>query len=147
MTQPFSGAASGASVTHEVVARVVVRADPPVPLPAELRYRGADPYAVCVSVGGPSGDPVDWVFARDLLAEGMCRPAGAGDVLVIPRHSCHRNAVRIVVRSRRGTAQLDIAAAAVVAFLAETETLVPSGTESRHLDLDRVVAELMAGSE
>jgi hypothetical protein len=42
---------------------------------------------------------------------------------------------------------LDIAASAVTAFLEQTDMVVPPGAEGFHIDLDRVVAELMAGSE
>lgn len=146
MTQSFSSA-DGTSVVHEVVTHVAVADEPPVSLPAELRYDRADPYAVCLSLGATSTGTVDWVFARSLLSEGLSRPAGTGDVLVIPRHRCHRLSVRIVVRSRVGAAVLDIATTAVIAFLKETERVVPPGTEGLHIDLDRVVAELMAGSE
>ncbi|POX46725.1 SsgA family sporulation/cell division regulator [Streptomyces sp. Ru72] len=147
MTEPFYGAADGTPVTHEVVVHVVVAQEPPVPLPAELRYDPTDPYAVCLALGGASTGTVDWVFARDLLSEGLSRPAGVGDVLVIPRHEGHRHSVRIVVRSTAGAAALDLAASAVTAFLAHTDRVVPPGTEGLHIDLDRVVAELMAGSE
>jgi hypothetical protein len=147
MTQPLSGAADGTSVTHEVVAHVVVAYEPPVSLPAELRYDRTDPYAVCLSLGGTPTGTVDWVFARSLLSDGLSRPVGVGDVLVIPRHRCHRHSVRIVVRSTAGAAVLDIAASAVTAFLEQTDMVVPPGAEGFHIDLDRVVAELMAGSE
>ncbi|MDX2681447.1 SsgA family sporulation/cell division regulator [Streptomyces soliscabiei] len=147
MTQPISGAADGTSVTHEVVVHVVVAHEPPVSLPAELRYDSTDPYAVCLSLGVTSIGTVDWVFARSLLSEGLRRPAGVGDVLVLPRHRCHRNSVRIVVRSRQGSAVLDIAASAVTAFLEQSDMVVPPGAEGPHIDLDRLVAELMADSE
>jgi hypothetical protein len=147
MTQPYSGAADGTSVTHAVVVRVVVTDEPPVPLPAELRYDRTDPYAVRLSLGGTPTGTVDWVFARSLLSEGLNRPAGVGDVLVIPPHHCHRHSVRIVVRSAAGAALLDIAASAVTAFLARSAIVVPPGAEGVHIDLDRVVAELMAESE
>ncbi|MFD8219673.1 SsgA family sporulation/cell division regulator [Streptomyces sp. NPDC059697] len=146
MTQPFSSS-DGTSVTHEVVTHVVVADEPPVSLPAELRYDRADPYAVCLALGGTSTGTVDWAFARSLLSEGLSRPAGVGDVLVMPPHRCHRHSVRIVVRSRVGAAVLDIATTAVIAFLKETDRVVPPGTEGLHIDLDRVVADLRAGSE
>ncbi|WP_217209597.1 SsgA family sporulation/cell division regulator [Streptomyces sp. AC550_RSS872] len=147
MTQPFPGAADGTSVIHEVLVHVVVADELSASLPAELRYDRADPYAVCLSLGGTSTGTVDWVFARSLLSAGLSRPAGVGDVLVTPPHRCHRHSVRIVVRSAAGAAVLDIAASAVTAFLEQTDMVVPPGAEGLHIDLDRVVAELMAGSE
>lgn len=147
MTQPFPSAAE-TSVNHEVVAHIVVADEPPVSLPAELRYGRSDPYAVCLSIGTTSTGTVDRVFARSLLSEGMSGPVGVvGDVLVIPRHGCHRHSARIVVRSPAGATVLDIAASAVTAFLERARMVVPPGAEGLHLDLDRVVAELLAGSE
>jgi hypothetical protein len=77
----------------------------------------------------------------------MSRPVGVGAVLVTPQHGRHRHSVRIVVRSLAGAAVLDIAASAVAAFLELASGVVPPGAEGLHIDLDRVVAELMAGSE
>ncbi|TDT94163.1 sporulation and cell division protein SsgA [Streptomyces sp. 846.5] len=147
MTQPFSGTADGTTVTHQVVMHVVVADAPSISLPAELRYDRTDPYAVCLSLGEASTGTIDWVFARSLLSEGLSRPVGVGDVLVIPPHHCHRHSLRIVVRSTAGAAVLDIGAAAATAFLEQTNMVVPPGTEGLHIDLDRVVAKLVAGSE
>ncbi|MGW1760055.1 SsgA family sporulation/cell division regulator [Streptomyces mirabilis] len=130
------------SVMHMVTVHVSVPNELSTPLPAELHYDMTDPYAVRLSIGAPAARPVDWVFARSLLTEGLRRPTGTGDVLVIPRHRCHPGAVRIVLRSGAGVAQVDIAASAVAAFLRRTVSLVPPGTESLHIDLDRVLAEL-----
>ncbi|MEW2626162.1 SsgA family sporulation/cell division regulator, partial [Streptomyces sp. NPDC048106] len=134
MTQPFYRAAE-TSVTDEVVVHVVVAGEPHVSLPAELRYDRSDPYAVCLSIGTTSTGTVDWVFARSLLAEGLSRPVGVGDILVSPRHGGPRDAVRIVVRTSAGAAVLYLAASAVTAFLKRARTLVPPGAEGLFLDL------------
>jgi hypothetical protein len=52
--------------------------------------------------------------------------------------------VRIVVRSPAGAAVLYIAVSAVTAFLERTRAVVPPGAEGLFLDLDRVLAELLA---
>ncbi|KUO17577.1 hypothetical protein AQJ91_29730 [Streptomyces dysideae] len=44
-------------------------------------------------------------------------------------------------------AALDIAASAVTPLLEQTDRVVPPGTEAFHINLDHVVAELMARSE
>lgn len=130
------------SVMYMVTARVSVPDEPSAPLPAELHYDMTDPYAVRLCLGAPTARTVDWVFARSLLTEGLRRPSGTGDVLVIPRHRCHPDCVRIVLRSAAGAALVDIAASAVAAFLRRTDSLVPPGTESLHIDMDRALAEL-----
>ncbi|MER5201286.1 SsgA family sporulation/cell division regulator [Streptomyces sp. NPDC002755] len=114
----------------------------PVPLPAELRYDTSDPYAVCLSLGAPVARPVDWVFSRALLTEGLRTPSGIGDVMVIPRHGGGLRTVRIVLRSNAGAALIEIATRPVAAFLRKTVSLVSPGTESRHIDMDRALTEL-----
>jgi hypothetical protein len=126
---------------------VTVADEPPVPLPAEYRSSAADPYAVCLSLGAPSVPSVDWVFARSLLARGLSRPTGSGDVVVFPKHRWTPATTRILLRTRAGAALLEVPSATVTAFLDRTHRLVPPGTEYRHLDLDRVVEQLTAGSE
>ncbi|MFE9557816.1 SsgA family sporulation/cell division regulator [Streptomyces sp. NPDC006703] len=147
MNQSSSGAAAGLSVMHELMVRAGVPEERPVPVPATLRYDSTDPYAVCLSLGVPSTGTVDWVFARSLLLEGLRRPRGLGDVLVRPLHRGQRGSVRIVLRSPAGVALLEIAVSAVTAFLEATHLVVAPGTEELHIDLDRLVAELMDGSE
>ncbi|MDX3850815.1 SsgA family sporulation/cell division regulator [Streptomyces sp. AK02-01A] len=131
------------SVMCMVTVYVRVPDELPTPLPAELHYDMADPYAVRLSIGAPAARPVNWVFARSLLMEGMHRPTGTGDVLVIPPHRCHTGLLRVVLRSAAGAALVDIAASAVAAFLQGTVSRVPPGTESLHIDMDRALAELM----
>ncbi|MFF0223399.1 SsgA family sporulation/cell division regulator [Streptomyces sp. NPDC004629] len=147
MRQHRTGAADEGPIVCRTTVFVTVADDPPVPLPARLSYNATDPYAVCLSLGVPSSPPVDWVFARSLLARGLSRPAGSGDVVVIPRHRCHPDMVRILLRTRHGAAVLEVASRAVTAFLHRAEALVPPGTEHRYIDLDRVVEQLTAGSE
>ncbi|MET9453134.1 SsgA family sporulation/cell division regulator [Streptomyces cinerochromogenes] len=127
--------------------RVAVADEPPVPLTAELRYSAADPYAVCLSLGAPSARSVDWVFARSLLAQGLTRPTGTGDVVVFPERRRDPATVRVLLRTHTGAALLEIACSAVTAFLRRADAVVPPGTEHHHLDVDRVVEQLMAGRE
>ena len=56
-------------------------------VPAVLSYAASDPFAVRIGFGEP-GEPVDdgitWLLARELLAAGLERPAGEGDVRLWP---------------------------------------------------------------
>ena len=56
----------------------------PVPVKVELTYDSRDPYAVQASFRTGQGTAVDWVFARDLLADGLMASSGTGDVRVQP---------------------------------------------------------------
>ncbi|MFF2936306.1 SsgA family sporulation/cell division regulator [Streptomyces mirabilis] len=112
------------------------------PLSADLHYDMADPYAIRLSLGTPMTRSVDWVFARELLAEGLRRPTGSGDVLVMPWHHPHPHSLRVVLRNRSGTALVEMAVSEVATFLRQTFALVPDGAEGLHVDLDRAISEL-----
>ncbi|MFI9219359.1 SsgA family sporulation/cell division regulator [Streptomyces werraensis] len=113
-----------------------------VPVTLAFRYSAADPYAVRMVVETSVTRPVHWVFARDLLAEGLSRPAGLADVQVWPvprrarRLGAGRGAVRIRVSSPGGTTTLSVKAACLRAFLGRTLEVVAAGAESTapHLD-------------
>ncbi|MEU1342172.1 SsgA family sporulation/cell division regulator [Streptomyces sp. NPDC005827] len=132
---------------YETMAQVNVSGEPEVSLLAELRYRTTDPYAVCLSLGAPLAPPVDWLFARSLLTEGLHLAVGTGDVRVIPRRRGHPDRVRIVLRSRAQEAAVDVETSVVCAFLLRTLALVPEGEEGVHIDLDRAVADLLEDAE
>ncbi|WP_369240079.1 SsgA family sporulation/cell division regulator [Streptomyces sp. R21] len=152
MIQPLADAAGEHSISFPLEIDVTAAGRPPIPLPAEFRYERSDPYAVCLALGAPTTASVDWVFARSLLAEGLRRPAGIGDVQVTPRrhsaagHPSPSDTVRILLRTRDGAAAtLEVRASAVTAFLRRTDVMVAPGTEHHHLDLDRVTTRLTAG--
>ncbi|MDT0462025.1 SsgA family sporulation/cell division regulator [Streptomyces gibsoniae] len=144
MRQIPSGAAHRRSITFRLKVEVAVAPDGRVPLPAELRYDRTDPYAVRLALGTPSPLCVEWVFARSLLADGLRRSTGSGDVLVIPPRDRRPEAIRVILRSGTGSAVLEIAQSAVAAFLRQTEAVVPQGHEHDHIDLDDLVARLTA---
>src|SRR6185437_2852385 len=55
-----------------------------VPLKAVWTYSRQDPYAVRASFDADAGEPVNWVFDRDLLVAALHGPAGIGDVRAWP---------------------------------------------------------------
>lgn len=72
-----------ATVSAEVGLRLVAAEQTIVPLVASLHYSDSDPYAIRMAFHvGP--DPVEWIFARELFADGMTTPEGNGDVQVWP---------------------------------------------------------------
>lgn len=114
------------------------------PLEAELRYDKRDPYAVaaCFDTGGTS---VCWVFGRDLLARGLFSPTGDGDVHVWPCLNSLGRAVTIIeLTSPEGEALMQAQSQEVSDFLRRTEALVPSGSETTHVNMDKVLAQLLA---
>jgi hypothetical protein len=142
-------AASGkTSETHGVVLRTAVPfvsgESATEHLAGEFSYDPSDPYAVTMKLEARSGS-VTWTFARELLAEGLFHPAGDGDVQVWPCLSNTGEAVVIVeLCSPDGTALLQTPTRAVQRFVDSVYDAVPDGTESSHMSIDALVAQLLA---
>jgi hypothetical protein len=114
-------------------------------LDGELEYNSSDPYAV-VAVFRTGPTPIRWVFARELLAEGIFAPAGDGDVHVWPCLDSRGHAVVLIeLHSPYGEALLQAASRDVSDFLQHTFELVPRGTEDIQIDLDHTVLQLLSG--
>ncbi|WP_194919069.1 SsgA family sporulation/cell division regulator [Catenulispora rubra] len=118
-------------------------------VPAVLRFRSDDPFAVRLAFldvdpdrGGDGGvvDGIEWVFARDLLTDGLHTPTGEGDVHVWPFGP---GDLMIELRSGASTALVITPQIAVRMFLCHAYAIVPAGSEPRHLDLDRALARLV----
>ncbi|MFB9367361.1 SsgA family sporulation/cell division regulator [Kitasatospora albolonga] len=115
----------------------------PPEVEAHLEYVAADPYAVRLVLGtrcALNEPPVTWVFARQLLLDGLDTVAGLGDVRVWPR-TPERTALEL--RSADCCAVVDIETAGIRAFLGRSLRRVPSGAEGRLIDWQAVVAELL----
>src|ERR1700688_2276874 len=75
---------SSTTISAELGLRLVVPQQTIVPLVASLYYSGRDPYAVRMAFHVGTDEPVEWIFARDLLAAGITSRQGEGDVQVWP---------------------------------------------------------------
>lgn len=112
-------------------------------LDGELEYTSSDPFAV-VAVFRTSRSPIRWVFARDLLAEGLFGPAGDGDVHVWPCLDTRGHAVVLIeLTSPDGEALLQASSRDVSEFLQHTFELVPRGAEEIQLDVDDTLLQLL----
>ncbi|WP_406466403.1 SsgA family sporulation/cell division regulator [Streptomyces sp. NBC_01594] len=134
------------AVSCELQLRLVVSRESSLPVPASLRYEAADPYIVHAAFHTDADKAVEWVFARDLLAGGLHRPTGIGDVRVWPSWSHGQSVVCIALNPPHGEALLEAPAQALNSFLKRTDAVVPPGTEHRHLDLDTQLSRFLAGS-
>jgi hypothetical protein len=123
---------------------LVVAAEEALPVDATLTFTSADPYAVTAVFHADSEDPVRWTFGRDLLAGGLERACGEGDVTVWPAESMEGPVLCMALRAPQGHALLEAMCADVADFVAETYSLVPPGRESQHLDLEDTFARLLA---
>ncbi|SFR28844.1 Streptomyces sporulation and cell division protein, SsgA [Lentzea waywayandensis] len=95
------------------------------PVETELLYQSEDPFAVTMKFRS-GGSVAIWVMGRDLLAEGMSRRAGDGDVRLRPHSS--RVLVLELVSDRHMTV-FRVPAGTLRKFLDATWRLVPAGSE------------------
>ena len=122
-------------------------------VPALLCYDTADPFAVRIAFGdvGDENGVVEldeggiaWLLSRELLQAGLEAPAGDGDVRLWPAHGA-TDVLFLHLRAPSGEALFELSRATVAGFLRETETLVPSGSESAMLALDEELHALLSG--
>ncbi len=135
-----------ASVQTELELRLVVPGGPSLPVLAGLRYESADPWAVRVAFQtGADGDgTVEWMFARQLLTDGVATTVGEGDVRVWPSASGGARVVNLAMASPSGSALFEIDRDALVEFLQQTYLAVPTGSEEEVVDLDAELALLLS---
>src|SRR6201999_4048026 len=72
------------TVSAELAFRLIVPPQTVVPLGASLSYSSEDPYAIRVAFHVGLDEPVEWIFARELLSNGLKGRDGLGDVRVWP---------------------------------------------------------------
>ena len=115
---------------------------PVVPVKVDLTYSSRDPFAVQASFRTGNGTAVDWVFARDLLHDGLIGPAGTGDVRVRPMPDAP-NRVQLELSSPSGHAVFTTCAQTLGDFLHRTYEAVPPETEYDWLDFDLALSDLL----
>ncbi len=113
-------------------------------LGGELHYDPRDPFAVTLRVQTPLRT-VDWVFSRELLADGLDHPSGTGDVQVWPCRNVRGEAVAVIeLIAPTGRGLLQASSHAVRNFITEVFAAVPLGTEIDHLDLDLALEQILS---
>jgi hypothetical protein len=130
-----------------VSGRLVVSGGPPLPLRMRLQYKATDPYVVRAAFTLAAGDEaVEWNLGRELLADGLRGLVGEGDVRMWPARRRGHQVLYLILRSRERAALLELPAQDIKIFLQATQTAVPQGTESGHIDWDTELAHLRAES-
>ena len=120
---------------------------------AQWRWRPTDPYAIGMTIWSLDTS-VHWDISRSLLAEGLHRPAGEGDVRITPgRRWCTfpaadpgedtRVDVAITLSNGNGTTTLVFDGDELGAFLADTERVIPLGQEPAFIDLDTEITRIL----
>src|SRR5260370_36203004 len=150
--------------TPELGFRLVVPHQPIVPLVASMYYNGKDPSAVRMAFHVGTDEPVEWIFARDLLAAGIESRQGEGDVQVWPSAmSCAETGdldvigsaepqrtggpgakvLNIELSSPFGQAHFEAPAEAMSAFVQRPYHIVPAGKESSYIDIEAELNDLL----
>ncbi|MFC9249892.1 SsgA family sporulation/cell division regulator [Amycolatopsis thailandensis] len=111
---------------------------------ADLRYDTTDPLAVTLSFHHDGVGLIDWVFARQLLFEGLAGPAGEGDVRLRP-HGEDPGLVWLHLESPFGRAELTACRRQLTEFLDCTTRLVRSGSEPEWIAIDSSITRLLSG--
>ena len=155
---------SSTTISAELGLRLVVPQQTIVPLVASLYYNGRDPYAVRMAFHVGTDEPVEWIFARDLLAAGIESRQGDGDVQVWPSPvsvtetggleligtadpgETGGKVLNIELSSPFGRAHFEAPAEAMAAFLQRTYQIVAAGQESRYIDIETELNDLLGNA-
>ncbi|MEV5831897.1 MULTISPECIES: SsgA family sporulation/cell division regulator [Actinomadura] len=132
---------SSTTVSAELGLRLVVPDRTTVPLLAGLEYAADDPYAIRMAFFVGDDEPVEWIFARELLTVGIVRKVGDGDVEVWPGDD--DSTLHIALSSPFGNALFEVPLSPLADFLHRTYQAVPAGEESDFIDIDAELENLL----
>jgi len=132
------------TVSAELGLSLVVPEHGAVPLVASLDYCADDPYAIKMAFHVGTDEPVEWIFARELLAAGLKSAAGEGDVKVWPEDpDGDADVLNIALSSPFGEAHFEAPLRATAEFLRSTYGIIPAGCEGDFIDVDSELEELL----
>lgn len=134
---------SSVTVSAELGLNLVVPDHGSVPLVASLYYSADDPYAIRMAFHVGADEPVEWIFARDLLAVGLEGPAGEGDVQVWPAEDADGQLLNIALSSPFGEALFEAPRDSTADFLTRTYEVIAAGHETEYVDVDGELDELL----
>lgn len=137
--------ATGVTISLAARARLAATVNQQISIPVTLRYSRTDPLAVHIdfpAVVSLDGQDMTWSFARELLASGLRRPSGIGDVRIWP--SGHAYTV-IEFRTPEGKAAAKFDTPVLDRFLSRSCALVDRGRENLGPALEASLAALLDG--
>jgi len=138
---------NSSTVSAELAFRLIVPQQAAVPLVASLHYSSADPYAIRVSFHVGLDEPVEWTFARELLANGLKGRDGIGDVRVWPAPSeaddTSEQVLHVGLSSPYGAAFFEAAMHEINDFLRRTWRIVPAGQEADFVDVEAELTDIL----
>jgi hypothetical protein len=114
----------------------------PAPVVTRWSYSASDPFAVTLAVRTRHDRWVEWLVARDLVAESLSGPTGYGDIRMSPQEVQGYDIVEIEIRSTDGRAVLEVDRDLLRQFVDATFDVVALGDESDRMDLDGAIAKI-----
>lgn len=115
---------------------------------AHMSYDAEDPFAVTATFTHAGRIVAQWRLDREMLAEGVRRPVGEGDVRLRPQRAGARGELRVELSGDdhgpegRRCAVILASAPAVVSFLESTYRVVEPGHEE--VDVEEFLAKVLA---
>lgn len=137
---------SGNYVSAAFFVNLVLSPNESVPLPARFVYDKRHPFSVTLEFPQPDSDGVTrWVFARELLEQGLRHPAGEGDVRIWPSCRCSgRKDVRMLLRGSTDAVLVDVPHNPLQDWMEQTWEAVPSGEENVVIDWETVTRKMLS---
>jgi len=124
-----------AAISADLDLTLVLGDDRIIPVSATLTYSIAEPFAVSALFRTTDGN-INWVFARDLLENGLTESVGEGDVVIWPAHDADGDIICISLSSPGGNALLEADTGELRTFLDASYDIVGRGSESDYVDVD-----------
>jgi hypothetical protein len=134
------------TISAELAFRLIAPQQAAVPLVASISYATEDPYAIRVAFHVGLDEPVEWIFARELLAGGLKGRDGLGDVRVWPapaQADAAEQVLHIELSSPFGEARFEAPIRDVADFLRRTYRMVPAGEEGGFIDVEAELTNLL----
>ena len=134
MNQDRPGYEQQQPISAELGLRLVTTPPTIVPLTGSLFYSRQGPYAVRIAFHVGLEEPVEWIFARDLLSRGIQGRQGTGDVQVRPSPGPAGgepgSVLTTELTSPYGQGRFAAPAREVTDFLCRAYQIVPDGQEA-----------------
>jgi hypothetical protein len=136
---------SNSTVSAELGIQIFTSQQAIRPVAARLFYSREDPYAIRIAFHVELDQPVEWMFARDLLATGTEGRKGLGDITFWPSAGggATGDVLNIALSSPFGKAHFAASAREISDFLRRTYQIVPVGEENEHIDIEAELNDLL----
>ncbi|MDX3763405.1 SsgA family sporulation/cell division regulator [Streptomyces sp. AK02-04a] len=136
---------TGGTIRQAVRTRLIVAPNQQISIPVTLRYSSDDPLAVHIefpAIVSPDAQDMTWCFARDLMAGGICRPSGLGDVRIWPGGRAY---TIMEFSSSEGRVVAKFDTPVLIRFLLRSYALVDHGREDVGPAIEEGLAALLDG--